>query len=153
MHPELTTKFREERGFKHLILLLLFTLKPHFQKTQRTWMVPVTQKDHLVGLYLTSFLAAFSDTRLFCWLLVAVTALKLKNVSRSIPVSHSYQQGRGTSFPQYTSCKLFHHSDNDSCRQKKNCAPCQSKPSKRWDYFVYVKVRSNTKHSLKPSTT
>lgn len=32
-----TAKYREERGFKHLILLLLFTLKPHDQKTQSEW--------------------------------------------------------------------------------------------------------------------
>lgn len=111
-------------------------------------MIPIRQKEHLVRLYITSFAAAISDARLFCWLLVTVTALKLKNVNRSALVSHSYQQGRGTSFPRYLSCKLFHHSDDDSCRQKKNCTPWQSKPSKRWTILCMSKSEQTLSTAL-----
>lgn len=110
-------------------------------------MIPISKKGRLVRLYLTSFLAAISDTSFFCWLLVTITALKLKNVNRSAPVYHSYQHGRGTSFPQYLSCKLFHHSD-DSCRQKKNCTPWQSKPSKRWTILCTSKSEQTLSTAL-----
>lgn len=59
MHPELTTKFREERGFNNLILLLSFTLKPRFQKTQIIWMVPKPKKTTWLGSALLLSLLPF----------------------------------------------------------------------------------------------
>lgn len=79
------------------------------QKAQFIQMIPIRKKDHLVRLCHTSLLMAVSDAGLL-WRLVTITVLKLKNVNRSAPVSDSYQQGRGTNFPQYQSCKLFHRS-------------------------------------------
>lgn len=79
------------------------------QKAQFIQMIPIRKKDHLVRLCHTSLLVAVSDAGLL-WRLVTITVLKLKNVNRSAPVSDSYQQGRGTNFPQYRSCKLFHRS-------------------------------------------